>query len=322
MRLQAAIDVQLPGEAVLRSPTLWDRAIKAFGGKLDLSTDRTRAAIAATDVVDQVRLALGRMGITNAISLVIDDQVIFRDAEGRPDDMGDLLIAMSEHAPVFGAGFRVLRMAVEHEEGGLHVVVESVAQTEHRRDEPTVAVRVGGRVRALETSPGESAEQYRSRVEPLLRDPALLETHRRQFGAFASRLADALRTAFPEGRVEEREAEATLVRPTRDGRPPAVDRRPPQHPAYDPYVAYYRSPFDGLLTGMMLGSFMSGPYSPHLTVLDASGTPLGTAEDIAQDPDSLNDGDGGDAGDGGGDFDDGGGGDWGGGDFDGGGGDF
>jgi hypothetical protein len=326
MRLQAAIDVFLPAEAVLRSPTLWDRAVRAFGGQVDLGTDRARAAIAATDVIDQVRSAIGRLGITNAISLVIDDQVIFRDEAGRSDDLGDLVIAMSEHAPVFGAGFRSLRMAVEHEEGGLHAVVEAVAQTEHKKDEPVVAVRVGARVRELETRPGEEAEQYRARIEPLLRDPALLESHRRQFGAWTARLADALRAAFPEGRVDERAAEATVVRPTRDGRAPSVDQRPPQHPGYDPYVGYYRSPFDGLLAGMMIGSFMSGPFYPHVTVVSPSGMPIGTAEEVAHDPDSLGVADVGDGGDdagggadeGGGDGGDGDGGDWG----DGGGGDW
>lgn len=331
MRLQAAIDVHLPAEAVLRSPTLWDRAMRAFGGRLDLSTDRARAGIAATDVVDQVRRAIGRLGVTNAISLVVDDQVIFKDEAGRPDDIGDLVIAMSEHAPVFGAGFRTLRMAVEHEEGGLHAVVEAVAQTEHRKDEPTVAVRVGARLRALETRPGEEAEQYRARIEPLLRDPALLESHRRQFGAWTGRLADSIRAAFPEGRVEERAAEATVVRPTRDGRAPAVDRRPPQHPGYDPYVAHYQSPFDGLLAGLMIGSFMSGPFTPHVTVLSASGMPIGTAEEVAHDPDSLgvadvgagSDTDAGGGDEGGGGVDEGG--DWGGdggGDWGGDGGDF
>jgi hypothetical protein len=316
MRLQAAIDVHLPSEAVLRSPTLWDRAVKAFGGRMDLSTDRIRAAIAATDVVDQVRRAIARLGITNAVSLVIDDQVIFRDDVGRPDDIGDLLIAMSEHAPVFGAGFRTLRMAVEHEEGGLHAVVEAIAQTEHPKDEPTVAVRVGARIRALETKSGESADSYRARVEPLLRDPTFLETHRRQFAALGARLADAIRAAFPEARVEERAVEATIVRPRRDGRAPAVDRRKPQHPGYDPYVPYYGSPFDGLLAGVMIGSFMSGPgLFPHVMVVSDSGMPIGSAEEIAHDPGSLDVADvgGGEGGDWGGDGGGGGdGGDWGG----------
>lgn len=328
MRLQAAIDVFLPSEVVLRSPTLWDRAVRAFGGTVDLGTDRARAAIAATDVVDQVRGAIGRLGVTNAISLVIDDQVIFRDEAGRPDDLGDLVIAMSEHAPVFGAGFRSLRMAAEHEEGGLHAVVEAVAQTEHGKDEPAVAVRVGARVRALEARPGEDAEQYRARIEPLLRDPALLESHRRQFGAWTARLGDALRATFPEGRVEERAPEATVVKPTRDGRAPTVDQRPPQHPGYDPYVGHYRGPFDGLLAGMMIGSFMSGPsYYPHVTVVSPSGMPIGTTEEVAHDPESLEAADVGDAegghddgavdagDDAGGDWGDDGGGDWGGGDF-------
>ncbi|MBI2892591.1 MAG: hypothetical protein HYY06_03500 [Deltaproteobacteria bacterium] len=304
MRLRAAIDVFLSGEIVPRRPSFWDRARAAFGADVDLSSEKMRVALEATNVVDRVRAALGRMGIDDALSLVIDDHVIFNDDEGRPDDLGDLFIAMSEHAPVFGGGFRALRMAVEHREAGLHSVVETIAKTEHGRDDPTVMVRVGARLVDLEARAEESAEGYRTRIAPLLADPTLLEGHRRQFEAFVAKLGDALRAAFPEGRVEELEPQASVVRPDRQGR--TEPRRPPAptEPAYDPYRAYHSSPFDGMLSGLLIGSFLSSAFAPHdIVVVDPHGAQLGHADAIGDLHDADGAYDGGDPDDG--DVDDG-----------------
>jgi hypothetical protein len=284
----------------------------------------------AAAIVDQARVALKRLGVENAVSLVIDDTVIFSDTQGRPDDLGDLMIAMSEHAPVFGAGFRTIRLAAEHEQAGVRYVIEIHCVAEHSKEEPAARVYVGGRIAELEARPGETAESYRDRVASRISEPALLDAARRQFEAFVARVADAVRATFPEGRVIEADATAKVVRPTA-----AADRaqRPqPGHPAYDPYANYYPSPFEPMLSGLMLGMFMSSAFHPpFIHVVHPSGAPIGTADQLgnhageldadAPDPgvaeaDYGGDGDyggGGAEADVGGDFGDGG--DFGGGDF-------
>src|SRR6185503_276783 len=124
MRLQATIRLSLPSEAIQRQPTLWERVRGTFGGKVDLTSDRARPLVEAVGIVDQGRAALKRLGVHNAVSLVVDDTVLFNDTEGKPDDLGDLMVAMSEYAPVVSSGFRTIRFAAEHEEAGLHFVVE------------------------------------------------------------------------------------------------------------------------------------------------------------------------------------------------------
>jgi hypothetical protein len=279
MRLSATIDLFLPGAAVLRSPSLWDSLRKAFGGTPDLSTGRLRLSVEATTLVSELRRALRRLGITNAVSLVVDETVVFSDPHGNPDDFGDLVIALSEHAPVFAGGFTSLRLAVEHEEAGLHAVVELECRSEHEQGEPSATVRAGARVRALEPLPGEEAEEYRRRVEPLVVNPMLLEGHRRQFEAFAARLTDALRAAFPEARVEERAPEAKIVRPTTEAPAPPV-AQDPQSPAYDPYARYYPHPFEGMLSGLLLGSLLSSAFRPPIMIVHPSGAPLASAADL------------------------------------------
>ena len=76
--------------------------------------------------------------------------MIFQDTDGKADDLPDLVTALADHASVFGRGFRELRFAAEHEEAGLHLVIEARARTRHHRDEPAAVISVGGRIGALE----------------------------------------------------------------------------------------------------------------------------------------------------------------------------
>lgn len=318
MKLHGVVELHVPGERVLRQPGLWDRVKRAFGGEPDLRTDKMRAALEATAVVEAARAALGRLGATNAVSLVIDDQVLFQDRDAQPDDLGDLFLAFADNASVFGGGFQLLRLAAEHQEAGLHMVIEIVARAEHPIDEPAARVIVGGRIRDFEPRPGEEAEAYRVRVEPLIGDRTRLEAARLQFESFVARLADALRAAMPEARVQVAAAEAQVQKPSRRPARPA----PPTSPNYDPYGHYYHSPLDGILSVLMWSSIFHMAMGPNVVVVDHHGDHVGTADEVQAAGDTSVDDGGGDAGDAGdaGDFD---GGDFDGGDFgDFGGGDF
>ncbi|MFT3774115.1 MAG: hypothetical protein QM820_52790 [Minicystis sp.] len=283
MRLSTTIDVHLPSEplprpAPPRAPSLWERIKRAFGVNTESPPEEARQGLEASMLVSDLREALRPLGITNAVSLVVDGHVVFTDPHGTPDDFGDLVLALSEQAPIFGGGFRTLRLAVEHLETGLHYVVEIACEGEHEDKEPNATVRVGARVRDLEPRPGESAEEYRERIAPLATDTVLLETHKRQFETFVGRLSDALRAAFPTAQIQEREPEAKLVRPTAEPAPIPVG---PTDPAYDPYQRYYPNPFEGMLSGMLLGSLLTSAFRPPgLMIVHPSGAPITSAEDL------------------------------------------
>ena len=170
MKLLGNIAVHVKGEAILRRPRLWEKVKRTFGGEPDLRTGKMQAALEAEAVVDAVRDALSSLGATNAVSLVIDDLVVFQDKEGRPDDLGDLFLAFHDSSSAIGAGFGMLRLAVEHVEAGLHLVIEVQARTEHAASEPAVRVIISGRLHDLEPRKGEDAAAYRGRIEPLTRD--------------------------------------------------------------------------------------------------------------------------------------------------------
>jgi hypothetical protein len=288
MKLHGVIELTVAGEPILRSPNIWDKVKRAFGGEPDLRTDRIRASLEATAIVEVARAALARLGATNAISLVIDDHVIFQDRAGRPDDFGDLFLAFHDNAPVFGTSFRLLRLAGEHEEAGLHLVIEIIARSEHSREEPAARVIVAGRVRDFEPRPGETAEQYGSRIGPVAGSPGRLEAHQRQFESFVARLGHAFQAAMPEAKVEVLEAEARIEKPARTDRPPA----PPTSRRYDPYAYHYGGPLDAMASMLLWSTvFSMGHHHPGIHVETEHG---GGDSD-------MSDGDGGDGGMDGGD---------------------
>jgi hypothetical protein len=286
VRLIGQIQVTMtPAEAVRREPGFWDKLKRGLGGQIDLETGEVRVALEATALVDSIKRAFARVGIDNAVSLVVDDTVIFQDSEGRPGDLPDLILALSEHASVFGRGFREMKLAAEHEEAGLHLLAEVRAVTQHRRGEPSAYVSIGGRIGDLEPRPGESADAYRARVEPLAKDAGLLETARLQFQSFVGRLEAALRAALPEATVEEKRADAVVVRPTTQPVEPAQD---PRSPVYDPYAIYYPSPVETMLDLMMISSFMTMMAPPPaIMVVHPSGAPIGGADMIASHPEAV-----------------------------------
>jgi hypothetical protein len=289
MRLVGQIHVTVRGDIVKRNPTLWEKLKGGLGGSVNLATDRMHNHLEATVIVDVVRRALQKMDVSNALSLVIDDTIIFQDSDGKPDDLPDLAIALSEHASVFGRGFRELRFAAEHQEAGLHLIIETRARTQHHRNEPAAIVSVGGRLGALEAAKGETAETYRARVEPLIKDAALFQTAKHAFESFVTRLEGVLRAGMPDALVEEKKAETRLVHAKKPGDLAAPERAPkePMHPGYDPFLVYYPSPMGMMLDAMIFSSFMHMMMPPPFMMMTPAGAPLGTLPEVQANPDLL-----------------------------------
>jgi hypothetical protein len=297
MKLYGTITVDVTGEEILERPGLMARLRQAFGGNPDLRSGRIRTSLEATAVVDAIRDALIELDATNAVSLVIDDLVVFHDRDRRADDLGDLFLAFHDHSAVIGGGFGLLRLAVEHVEAGLHIVLEVQARTEHPKQEPAVRVVISGRVQAFEPRQGEDADSYRVRVEPLARDQSIVELAQLSFDSFVIRARDAIARAMPEARVNVIASEVRVVVPEqRDAR--RAKEPGPTDPNYDPHHAYYPSPMLGMMSMAMLGSFM---MATGITVVDSSNTP--TSNPPAEGADAVAEGGWTDTGDAEGGFD-------------------
>jgi hypothetical protein len=265
MKLYGTIAVHVQAADILRAPKFFEKVKRAFGGKPDLRTGKMRAAIEATALVEASRDALKRLGATNAVSLVIDDTVLFHDRDGKDDDLGDLFLAFHDNSSVFGEGFDELRLAVEHREAGLHIVIEVQARTVHAANVPAIRIIASGRVEALTPKPGEDAETYRKRAEPIAGDAKALEMYRVQFESFVDRIKEAIAASMPTARAEVERAEARVVRPEgKEGEQP----QQPDARYYDPYVAYYPSPLGFAAEMLMWSAMFSMMMPPHFHVVD------------------------------------------------------
>jgi hypothetical protein len=277
MKLYGTIAVHVRGLDILREPGWTERIRRAFGGSPDLRTGRMRASLEATALVDAIRTALGTLDIDNAVSLVVDDLVVFQDHDRTPGDLGDLFLAFHEYSSAIGGGFDVLRLAVEHTEAGVHHVVEVQAHTEHANGEPAVRIIVSGRVAAFAPLAGEDADAYRARVEPLTKDGATVEMARLAFESFVTRIRDAVQRALPEARAEVLRTDVRVVKPGADGRARADREVPPDDPNYDPHARYYPNPMFGALNMMMWGTMfgaMMMPGMPAVTVVNETNAPV------------------------------------------------
>jgi len=199
MRFVSRIDVFLPGDIVERAPGVWDR-FKSIWQPIDLGTDRIRDRIEGATFVYELRGALDELGIDNARSLVVDGVTVFHDARKVEGDLPDLLLALSDHVSLFGDRSQELRLSVEHEEAGLYLVIDASITSEHGKDAPSARIEAIGQPSELNPRRGESAADYRARIEPLVSDAKLATTLRLQFGAFVSRLQEALGRVFTETR--------------------------------------------------------------------------------------------------------------------------
>jgi hypothetical protein len=280
MKLYGTIAIHVQASDILRTPKFFEKVRSAFGGKPDLRTGKMRSAIEATALVEASRDALRQVGATNAVSLVIDDTVLFHDRDSKEDDLGDLFLAFHDNASVFGQGFDELRLAVEHREAGLHLVAEIQARTEHPKEAPAIRIVVSGRAEALTPKKGEDAETYRKRAEPIAGDAKALEMYRVHFESFVERLKEAIAAAMPTARIVEIErAEARIVRPDRAGKQPEQA----QHydsVYYDPYVAYYPSPLGIVAEAFMWSALFSMAMPPHFVVVDHVGHVQGFTDDV------------------------------------------
>jgi hypothetical protein len=119
-------------------------------------------------------------------------------------------------------------------------------------------------------------------------------------------------------------SEVRVQRPPKEGgRRREPEEQDPRSRHYDPYLAYYPSPFDSMLSVMLWSSIFSMGHHPHYTVINEYNEPHGHTDDPGAEHASHDtgdagvdaDGDGyvdGDADAGGGGDDGGGWGDWGG----------
>jgi len=273
MRLTAQARLYLPGEEVFRDPGLFDKLRSFLGGDVDLRTGELAITSSALALTENVRKALGRAGINNAVTLLVDDDVVFQDDAGVDDDADLLVSAMRDASGRFERGFDVIRAVFEHSEAGLSSLLEATVHRVARKEDPNVTFAIGARIEALRPQPGEETEAARERIGKSLADDNFVPTMVAVLADLVARLEKGALEAFPRAIVEADSPEVSVSRPgsaevrelgqLADQRRANLDYdRSRGHAGvyYDPWRVYYRDPMDTWVNMLMIDA-MTSPRS-------------------------------------------------------------
>jgi hypothetical protein len=268
MRLTAQARIYLPGDEVFRDPGFFDKISHFLGNDVDLRTGELALTSDALILTEKIRKALAGAGIDNAVSLVVDDDVVFSDTEGVPNDADLLLNAMRDAAARFSRGFEVLRAIFEHTADGIDSLVEVTIGRVHNKEDPSATFAFGSRVLALRPLQDEAVEVSRERIGKLLADKSVLLAARTALSDLVGKVERSCVQAFPRGSVETDPAEISMRKPSleqvralewsilaNDGSRPSVfvaPLRPAVGVYYDPWAVHYDDPIDTWATLQVL----------------------------------------------------------------------
>ncbi len=312
MRLTAQARIYLPGEELFRKPSFWDNFKGAFGADVDLRTGELQITSDVLATTEQVQQGLQLAKVTNAVSLVVDNDVIYQDLEDRADDAQLLVQAMRRSAGRFNAGFKTLRAVFEHSEAGLHMLIEVTVFAKAKKGTPAAMIAVGARIDALRPKDNEDIEAAKDRIGKALGDAQLVPTYRTMLSNFMMRLQSGMQRVFIRGEVEVDNAEVQVVRPSgQDVRDLGAERNEraaqlraaPSYQThygmyYDPWSTYYRDPMDTFVNLMVLDALISprhswgyapgylgsswGNYGAPVQIINYNGNMIGDAAHIDQ----------------------------------------
>ncbi len=312
MRLTAQVRLYIQGEEVFRQPSFWDKVKTAFGSDVDLRTGELLITQNVLALTEQVQKALQIAGITNAVTLVVDDEVVFQDLEDRDHDADLLVAAMRRSASRFTGGFKMLRAVFEYQGQGLHSLLEVTVRAKAKKTEPHAVVSFGARIDELRPREGEDIEKAKDRIGKALADAQLVPMYRNVLSEVAAKVQGGLQRAFPTALLESDPADVQVVRPSgedvrdlgqsqcdRDAHlrnAPVYARSGWASPYYDPWSVYYRDPMDTFVNLMVLDALISprhhwgygagylgshwSSYGAPVTVINYNGAPIGNADDI------------------------------------------
>jgi hypothetical protein len=150
--------------------------------------------------VYELREVLDALKIDNARALLVDGVTVFQDSRNTDGDLPDLILALSEHASLFGESCNELRLCVEHQEAGIGLSLEASITSVHPSKAPSACLLVQGHVKDLDVTLLESAQDYRERIEDLISGGTKGTALRLQFATFIARLEAELSRRFPDTR--------------------------------------------------------------------------------------------------------------------------
>src|SRR5215467_13513154 len=213
--LKSKITVDLPSAETRRAmgPIEWVRSL--FGAKIDLRSGKEELTVCALSLVDGLVAGFTRVGVTNAISLLVDKKVVYLDTNDVPDDLS-LIGKAAEETGVLDKPFKEMHLALTHKEAGLHVILDTRIMSAVMLGEEEMEVVLSARVEELGIRQGETAQAYAERVRAFATSEQSIEPFRIALDGFAARVADALRSCLVGAKVTTAAGTVEVIRPNRE----------------------------------------------------------------------------------------------------------
>ncbi len=279
MRLTAQTRVLLQGggEEVFRKPSFWDKFKGFLGSDVDLRPGAVSLAGTALALTAQVQQAFKLAKVTNAVSLVVDKDIVYQDVDDKPDDADLLLQAARRGAARFAQAFEVVRIVFEWQGGGISVLIEAIVRGKYRPGEPAVVLSYGARIDALRPADGEDTETAKERIGKALADVNVVPVAKNTLDGLVGRVEGALSRTFVAAQFETDHADVNVRKPSgQEVRDMAGNwqnhhadlRQAPNYAYgwnsryYDPWGTYYYDPMDTFVSLMVIDAVMH-PHHHH-----------------------------------------------------------
>jgi hypothetical protein len=291
--IRARIAIDLPSAETDRPMGASDWLRSVFGSPVDLGTGYEELTISALWLVQGLRRGFVAAGVTDALSLLVDGDVVYADDQQVPDDL-DQMLGVAKTSGVLERTFQEMRLVMRAQRGGLHLLFDLAVQRKVMLGEAELALDVSARPDALTVRAGETAAAYAARVRAFAQRGELAGL-RREFDSFVADLAAEFATLLAGAAVSAGPTRIDVLRPdisqvalfrvlpfgnsvrAPSWRPVPQGRRDPDE---DPFHLYTYDPYWSLTSWLLCDAYARGLCPPDRSVgiVDVHGERLGHAE--------------------------------------------
>lgn len=296
--LQSKVIIDLPSREVLREKTVGEWFTSIFGSRPDLRTGREIMTVSAYAVLEGIVNGFADAGMTNVISLIVDNRTIFLDTQDVPDDLF-VMHRVATRSGALNRRFQEMHIAFTHEEDDLHIIIDVKLRPYVLLGEEELVITLSGRPTTLRLKDNETASRYRSRIHKFASSTKNLERLREKLNHVTDLLAGCLHRTIPGAEIHTEEAMVQLIRPSAqqlgamrhlDFRHYEGGRYRPAPARYhggvviDPFYHYYYDPFYDFAMFVLIGAAIEFAWHmPYVYFIEPSGAFLGYAHELDYD---------------------------------------
>lgn len=302
--LIADVYIDLPSEEIKRAKSGWDAFKSLVGKQEDLGTGVEILTVDEHVVFAKLVEAFRIAGLTNVISLMVDNQVVFVDEDASDDDLA-LMIKQANESGVFNRNMEELRMVLETRIKGMHVILDLEMLTSVLLGREEIHLQLAARIDDLRPRVGSTAADYNTRIREFCSDWGNMSPYVDALRRFREALTISLKRSLPycPTRVEDVRVQIVALQDEQIGRfrelvfgdelmqpvyrpAPLVERR---GFFADRFMYFYYDAYVNFLYWVILDEMIaSGAWNvPELQIVEPGGVPVASGADLIRKKNSL-----------------------------------